>query len=218
MWKFGYLTESPHHEKKCENIGPDKIVHMLWVGRLIWWKKPFHAIKSVHNLKTAGYKVDLNIVGGGKLEKKVRKYVEKFDMEEIHFHGILDNFKVQELMSISDVLLCTSNRLEGWGAVINEGMNAGCLVVANEKMGAAPFLIRNGETGYLYSGGAKELELTLRKMISDGKMKTVSRNGFSYITEYWSSKPVAKMFLDLVEKIKKSECPSFNDGPCGRAI
>jgi hypothetical protein len=55
-------------------------------------------------------------------------------------------------------------------------------------------------------------------MISDGKMKTVSRNGFSYITEYWSSKPVAKMFLDLVEKIKKSECPSFNDGPCGRAI
>ena len=71
----------------------------------------------------------------------------------------------------------------------------------------------------MYNGcGAKELELTLRKMISDGKMKTVSRNGFSYITEYWSSKPVAKMFLDLVEKIKKSECPSFNDGPCGRAI
>jgi len=71
----------------------------------------------------------------------------------------------------------------------------------------------------MYNGcGAKELELTLRKMVSDGKMKMVSRNISSYIVVYWSSKPVAKMFLDLVEKIIKSECPSFNEGPCGRAI
>ena len=52
--------------------------------------------------------------------------------------------------------LFTSDYLEGWGAVVNEAMNSGCVEVANVEVGAAPFLINHGENGLVYKDGSYE--------------------------------------------------------------
>ena len=45
-------------------------------------------------------------------------------------------------MEESEIYLVTSDRKEGWGAVVNEAMNSGCAVVADHMIGAAPWMIR----------------------------------------------------------------------------
>ena len=70
-------------------------------------------------------------------------------------------------MEKADIYVCTSNKLEGWGAVIYEGLSAGCATIATSAAGATPFLIKDGETGYAYRSGdwrslADKLELYLK--------------------------------------------------------
>ena len=54
-------------------------------------------------------------------------------------------------MERADIYLATSDRQEGWGAVINEAMNSGCAVVADHMMGAVPYLISHEENGMIYN-------------------------------------------------------------------
>lgn len=47
--------------------------------------------------------------------------------------------EVRERMEKADILLATSDRGEGWGAVMQRAMNSGCVVIADHMMGAVPF-------------------------------------------------------------------------------
>lgn len=59
-------------------------------------------------------------------------------------------------MEESEIYLVTSDRKEGWGAVVNEAMNSGCAVVADHMIGAAPWMIRQRENGILYHDGCEQ--------------------------------------------------------------
>ena len=50
--------------------------------------------------------------------------------------------------------------------ILNESMNAGCVVIANRKMGSVPFLIENNHNGIMY-GSYKELETSVKKVINN---------------------------------------------------
>lgn len=220
MWKFGYITklEDNNIERKFSDKY-NETIKLLWVGRMIWWKRPFHIIKAVEKLKKNGIRFTLDIIGGGELEKKIRYYINQLNIPEITYYGTLTNNKVREMMLASDILVCTSNRLEGWGAVINEGLNAGCLVVANEEMGATPYLIKNGITGYSYRGGFKELFKTLLEIIEKENIKQIAQNGYMYIQESWSASVAAERLLNLISQIQeKSPLTEMSkDGICSKA-
>lgn len=220
MWKFGYITKLEDYD--IERKFSDKhneTTKLLWVGRMIWWKRPFHVIKAVEKLKKNGIGFTLDIIGGGSLEKKVRSYINQSNISEITYHGTLTNDKVREMMLASDILVCTSNRLEGWGAVINEGLNAGCLVVSNEDMGATPYLIKNGITGYCYRGGTNDLFKTLVNVIEKGNIKQIAQNGYQYIQESWSAHVAAERLLNLVSQIKVDSTSTeiYEEGICSKA-
>ena len=48
-------------------------------------------------------------------------------------------------MEKSEIFLFTSDKGEGWGAVLNESMNSACAVVASHAIGSVPFLLKDGE-------------------------------------------------------------------------
>ncbi len=218
MWKFGYITsgygENNSNIRKSEN----KTLKLLWVGRMIWWKQPFQVIKAAKMLHERGYDFTLDIVGGGKLEKKIKAYIEKTNLSEITYHGLKKNDEVKELMQHSDFLICTSNRLEGWGAVINEGMDAGCVVIASKQMGATPYLITDGVTGYSYSGGAKALFQALAKAFERNRIE-ISKNAQTFIRESWSADIAARRLLGLISFIQqdKQHKRLYDSGICSKA-
>lgn len=218
MWKFGYTTQPSSRNilelvaQKCTK--PTKI---LWVGRLIWWKQPLIALKAIYKLIYDKYDIEFNVVGGGKLEKKVADYVSKHNIQSrIHYLGLMSNEEVRQLMEESHILLCTSNKLEGWGAVINEGMNAGCVVVANRMMGGAPYLIEDGISGYLYNGNAGNLYKKLKTILLEDNLSEVAITGYNTITREWCSEICATRFIDLYNDIDLGH-NIFTNGPLSKA-
>lgn len=217
-YTFGYITQqstAPVKETRTTTT-----IKLLWVGRMIWWKQPFDAIKAALKLKEMGYDVELEMIGGGKLENKVRKYIMKHDHYGcVKYSGLQQSEVVQNKMSSCDILLCTSNRLEGWGAVINEGLSAGCLVVANIMMGAAPSLIRDGENGYVYKGRARSLTKVIKKAIDSKRHVEIGENGRNYIKEMWSPIIASDRLINLINELKTDKHSSFcyKEGICSKS-
>jgi glycosyltransferase involved in cell wall biosynthesis len=56
---------------------------------------------------------------------------------------------VRDHMEAADIFLFTSDFNEGWGAVLNESMNSACAVVASHAIGSVPFLLKDGENGFI---------------------------------------------------------------------
>lgn len=219
MWKFGYITlPSPRDRQDLVAKRCTKPIKILWVGRLIWWKQPLTALKAVYKLIQDKEDVVLNVVGGGKLEGKVVDYVSKHSSQHrIHYLGLKENEMVRQMMEESHILLCTSNKLEGWGAVINEGMNAGCVVVANRMMGAAPYLLEDGVSGYLYSGGKNSLYHKLKDILQDDKLSDVAVTGYNMITQDWCPKSCAVRFINFCNNIDSGHI-LFPNGPLSKAL
>lgn len=219
MWKFGYITNARVDTPICKKRQPTT-VRLMWVGRMIWWKKPFVIIKAAEILKKKGVDFHLDVVGGGKLAGKFEACQQKsIAADSITYHGLKKGDDVQKMMNDADILLCTSNRLEGWGAVINEGMMNRCVVIANKSMGAAPYLIDDGVNGFLYSGGAKELADTIEKAIASD-MSDISEKAYHNIVNNWSPEVAANKLLGLIINIEgdnKSKQPLFEKGICSLA-
>ena len=48
-------------------------------------------------------------------------------------------------MEQANIFIISSTHEEGWGAVVNEAMNSGCVVIGSHAAGAVPFLIENAK-------------------------------------------------------------------------
>jgi glycosyltransferase involved in cell wall biosynthesis len=117
-------------------------------------------------------------------------------------------------MEDADIYLATSDRKEGWGAVINEAMNSGCAVVADHMMGAAPFLIRQGENGLIYEDGREDkLFRMTERLVTDRQLcRRLGCGAYQTITGEWNAENAAERLLDFCEEKK-----IVAQGPCSHA-
>lgn len=144
IYRFGYF---PRVEEVAGSklIGAPKSIRIIWVGRMVDVKRPLMALKAYKRLPNT---FSLCMVGDGALFGKVRKYVIKNRLQ-VSFLGHVTNDTVRREMLNSDILLSTSGRGEGWGAVINEGMNNGCAIVCSKDIGCA-YTLADENTAVLY--------------------------------------------------------------------
>ena len=129
--------------------------------------------------------------------------------------------QVRRCMERSGVFLFTSDRQEGWGAVVNEAMNSGCAVVAGHAAGSVPYLLRDGENGLLYpSGDTQALYRRIRLLLDDpGLQQRLGSAAYRTVTWLWSPEEAARRLLLLAEHILAGEESPvlFEDGPCSPA-
>lgn len=202
LLRWGYFTETKHYDvhKLMEKKEPATI---LWAARFIDWKHPELALKAAKYLKDKGCRFQLRMVGGGTLEEKVSGLIKEYELSDcVQLLGYRTPAEVRELMEASDIFLQTSDRNEGWGAVINEAMNSGCAVVANYMIGAAPFLIQHGKNGLVYRDGSEQdlfekLELLLKDR---GLCHKMGNAGYDSIITEWNSEQAAGRLLAFCEK------------------
>ena len=135
--------------------------------------------------------------------------------------GAMKPEKVREYMERSEIFLFTSDRNEGWGAVLNEAMNSACAVVASHAIGSVPFLIENGKNGYIYkSEDLDSLYTTVKWMLEHhDERKTISENAYDTLVNEWNAENASKKFLYLAEKILNGvENPDvYKNGVCSKA-
>ncbi|MDD3382094.1 MAG: glycosyltransferase [Bacilli bacterium] len=220
--KWGYFPEVKKQDLsnlflKKESSKPK----ILWVGRLIDWKKTIDAIKIAQKLRNNNYDFSLDIIGIGKEEEKLKNFVLKNHLNDcINFLGSMSPEKVREHMEKSNVFLFTSNFKEGWGAVLNEAMNSGCAVVASHAIGAVPFLLKNGENGLIYKfNNQKDFYNKVKYLLDNpNKQKEFGEKAYNTMDEMWNAEVAAQRFVELSKKLLKGEPLSFyDDGPLSKA-
>ena len=120
-------------------------------------------------------------------------------------------------MEKSEIFLFTSDHNEGWGAVLNESMNSGCAVVANNEIGSVPYLIENGKNGLVYqNNNFNNLYGCLKILLDDEKFREkLGINAYQTIQETWNAKNAVHQLFKLVDIINRDK--NFDDicwGPC----
>lgn len=219
IYKWGYFLETNTYDidQLLENKQNKEKSEIIWVARFIKWKHPELVLKLARNLKKQNYNFQIKMLGTGKLIDKIKKDIEKQNLKDvIEVVGQVPSNEVKKYMEEADIFIGTSDSNEGWGAVVNESMNAGCAIVANEKMGSVPFLIQDNINGFTYKK-YNEMEDKVKKLIDDKKLrKKLGKNAYKFITEKWTSSIAAGNIIKLFDGIINKKEVVIPDGPASK--
>lgn len=221
-YKWGYFTAVKEYEDVDVLVADKTPNSILWVARMLVLKHPEHAVEVAKRLKADGYDFKLNMIGSGEIEKQIRELIEKENLSDrVEMLGSMKPEEVREYMEKSEIFLFTSDRNEGWGAVLNESMNSACAVVANSAIGSVPFLMKDGENGYMYKDGdVDDLYNKVRKLLDNAdERKRLSKNAYKTMSEEYNPKNAARKFVKLCERMFDGEYKPFPfaEGVCSKA-
>lgn len=235
MFRWGYFPETRHYDvnKLMEgkgaagtdsSLGRAEAVSILWAARLIGWKHPELAVRTAAWLKQAGCSFHLDMIGVGELESDMKRLVKELQLEDcVSLLGVRKPEEVREHMERADIYLVTSDRNEGWGAVLNEAMNSGCAVVSDSMVGAAPYLIRHMENGALYQSGREQELFGLAELLCrDRKLRQkLGRSAYRTIVNTWNGENAAGCLLELCGRLGILDTGKAGlireNGPCSAA-
>lgn len=220
-YKWGYFPEVKEYSDIGRLIELKRPASILWVARLIEWKHPELPILVAKRLKEDGYAFEMNLIGNGILEEKLREMISEYSVGDcVKMLGTMKPEQVREHMERSQVFMFTSDRNEGWGAVLNEAMNSGCAVVASHAVGATPFLIHDNENGLVYQDGdTEELYLKVKLLLDDQrKAAQLGKKAYETMIGEWNAECAAERLLLLLDDLKTNGFSNrFSKGPCSRA-
>lgn len=221
-YRWGYFPEAKQHDLD-ELFGGKTENKLLWAGRLIDWKHPEIAVETAATLHREGFRFTLDIIGSGNMEEELARMIESKGLRDVvRLRGSMSPDQTRACMEQAEIFLLTSDKQEGWGAVLNEAMNSGCAVVASRAAGSAPFLIRDGENGLLCdSGSLDDFVNSVRQLLQNrGQRETMGRNAYFTIAELWNAEVAASRWLKLAESTAKGEkqFSLYEDGPCSKAV
>lgn len=194
-FKWGYFPEI----EILENKEKTEKLTLLWCGRFINWKHPELAIEVAKYLKKRNIAFQLNMIGNGVLFEDIQNAIIKNNLQnECKLLGALNFNIVKEYMRKSAIFLFTSDRNEGWGAVLNESMASGCLVLANKNIGAAPYLLQDNINGYIFSN--KKSLFKKIDFISNKKTNTheIIKQAVSTIKNEWNEKIAVRRLIEFI--------------------
>ena len=221
-YKWGYFTEVKRYKDIQQMVDKKARNSILWAGRLIDCKHPEMAIQVAKKLKQDGYDFTLKIIGNGPLQAPLEQLIKDNKIEgTVELLGALSPNEVRLHMEASEIFLFTSDRNEGWGAVLNEAMNSACVVVASHAIGSVPYLLSNEDNGMIFKDGCcEDLYLNVKRLLDDSeKRKLIGINAYKTMQKVWNPSVAAQRLVDLCKSLSKEKNAFnlFESGPCSKA-
>lgn len=221
-YKWGYFPEVKRYETVealLDGKQPDTI---LWAGRFLTLKHPEAVVEVARRLRRDGYDFQMKLIGSGETWDDINRMVEENDLQQqVLLPGAVPSEEVREYMEAAAIYLFTSDRHEGWGAVLNESMNSACAVVASDAVGAAPFLLKDGENGLIYhSGDVEELYQKVKFLLDNPECgRQMGKNAYETMVGLWNAEVAAERLIKLSETLLRGEKHPdlYETGPCSRA-
>ncbi len=218
MFRWGYFPSLRTYSKERFAAMKPKgqTLHIVWAGRFIPLKHPEYVVRLAKKLRERGFRFYVHMLGDGELEPSVRQDVGISGLAGyFRFYGYTEPERVRDVMEKCHIHLFTSNYLEGWGAVVNEGMNSGCVEVVNAQVGAAPYLIRHGVNGLVYPRDRYEKmeELVIDLFEHWEERKDMGRAAYETIRDVWNAEHAAAELLRFSEGLLRGEIIPAAEGP-----
>ena len=223
VFQFAYLVPVDQYDINNRLVArKNKTVSIMWCGRFIDWKHPEMPVNLAKRLVENGVtNFKITMVGDRTpLQEKMKKRIDFAGVSDyVCLTGGLTNKEVRKMMANSEVFLITSDRKEGWGAVLNEAMGEGCTPVVSNEIGSCPVLIKNGNNGLVFkSKSDRSLYSIVKTLITNSDLRDdLAREAYRTITGEWSVDNVAQRFINLAQSIMKGEGLSYMNGPCSKS-
>jgi glycosyltransferase involved in cell wall biosynthesis len=219
MWRWGYFPEAV---KFKETKNSHDIPTILWVGRMLSWKRVdliLEATAWVRDHSNQCFKI--RIIGNGPEEEHIYLLANQLKLTDLcTFDSSKPYEETLHAMKQSEIYILSSDKNEGWGAVVNEAMCQGCCVIGNISTGSVPWLIKDGVNGFVFNGkNSKELgKILLDCLEKSDRTNKIGMSAQNDIFSLWSPTIAADRLLKLIEAINYRKISPFQDGgPCSPA-
>lgn len=221
-YKWGYFPETIRYPSIDELIDHKAKATILWCGRFLDWKHPDDALRIAKRLRDENIDFQMELIGTGPLDIKLQQYVAEHGLsKQVKFLGTMPSELVRQHMEHSGIFMFTSDRKEGWGAVLNEAMNSGCAVVASDAAGSTPYLVEDGVNGLVYnSGKINELYEKVAWLLEHpDEQERLGMYAYKTITEMWNAQVAAQRLYEIIRAILSGNTSPdlYTKGPCSRA-
>ncbi|MCI7178746.1 MAG: glycosyltransferase [Bacteroidales bacterium] len=224
-YKWGYFTkveDFPFETSANFDVSSEETeVHLMWCARFLRWKHPELPVRLARRLKDKGYKFVFDMYGSGVELENVKRLASELEVTDVlRFQGNLPNDKILEQMRQHEIFLFTSDKNEGWGAVLNESMSNGCAVVASDEIGSVPFLVEDGVNGLVFkSEDLDSLETKVMSLLDNADCRrTIAANAMRTMRTLWSPQNAADNLLRLIDDLQAGRDTSIAVGPCSKAL
>lgn len=225
-FRYGYFPAFRQQDPKKLMAGKDQAsqgqLRLLWAARMIDWKHPETALQVAAGLREQGIGFRLDMIGGGALAPEMQERARALGLEgQVAFLGYRSPEETRDYMEKAHIFLATSDRQEGWGAVVNEAMNSGCALIAGKGMGAAPYLVRHGENGYLYDhkNPRQAVELAGKLAKDAAQRRRLGSAAYETVRTLWNSQVAAqRLYACIAAEIAGQELPEYEEGPLSRDL
>ena len=224
-YKWGYFTkveDFPFETSANFDVSSEETeVHLMWCARFLRWKHPELPVRLARRLKDKGYKFVFDMYGSGVELENVKRLASELEVTDVlRFQGNLPNDKILEQMRQHEIFLFTSDKNEGWGAVLNESMSNGCAVVASDEIGSVPFLVEDGVNGLVFkSEDLDSLETKVMSLLDNADCRrTIAANAMRTMRTLWSPQNAADNLLRLIDDLQAGRDTSVAVGPCSKAL
>lgn len=222
-FKWGYFPECKTYPDITDLLANKDKTEILWCGRFLDWKHPDDAVKVARKLKDEGYTFHMNFIGTGEMDDELRKMCSLLNLDDcVSFLGAMSPERVRHQMEKTGIYVFSSDRKEGWGAVLNEAMNSGCAVIASHEAGSTPYLINDKKNGFVYhSYDVDELFTKLKILLGDvEKQNSMGRAAYETIVREWNAKTAAERLVHISSQVlhnNKYFETSYETGPLSKA-
>lgn len=220
-YKWGYFTDVQNNvSERSIGIIPSAKIRLMWCARFLKWKHPELAVKLAVRLKRKGVSFILDMYGSGEYLDSTKGLAIKLGVDDcINFKGNFPNVQILKAMDEHDVFLFTSDQHEGWGAVANEAMSRGCVLIGSNKIGSVPYLVKDGVNGLVFESENLDSleEKTMFLIRHPNDMIKIANNGIMSMKEIWSPSIAAKNFVILANNLISNKQDSTIEGPCSIA-
>lgn len=221
-YKWGYFPETKRYPDIEAMMAEKDTTEILWCGRFLVLKHPDDVLKVAREMKQKQYRFHMKLIGTGVMEESLRRMIQEEELaDRVSLMGPMTPVQVREHMEKAGIYLFTSDRQEGWGAVLNESMNSGCAVIAGDAIGSVPYLLEDGKNGLVYKSGnvdqlAEKVEHLLERT---EEQKRLGLAAYQTITDIWNAEVAAERLVQLAEYILNGAQRGnlFEKGVCSKA-
>lgn len=215
---WGYFPPMIHYtESQIIKNKENNVINIFWAGRMLDLKHPEYVLDVARVLIKEKRSFHIDMVGNGPLLEDVQNSVEEEGLSAyISVPGAVSPEDVRNYMEKANIYLFTSNREEGFGAVLTEAMNSGCAVIASETAGATNILIKDGINGLIYrNDSSTELQSKVLALVDDREMTDkLGLEAYRTISQEQNAKVAAERFSLIAEALMKGEkLPEYKSGP-----
>ena len=221
-FKWGYFTKVEEF-LKVQYLDLDtstlENTSIMWCARFLKWKHPELPVKLADRLKKKGYKFYIDMYGSGEELENIKVLISNLGVEDcVRLCGNLPNEEILKEMRKHSIFLFTSDRNEGWGAVLNEAMGNYCAVIGSNEIGSVPYLIKDGYNGLVFkSRSLDDFEKKVIYLLENPKeIVRISNNARETMRTIWSPQNAAKSLMNLVSYAIRNELNNYNVKTCNK--